>query len=164
MLKAICILGGTLLLVATAPSQANATSGAHFFPDTAPSVTDSGALSVYIDEAGVGQELVNYAIVWSAQADYGCINGGSNHPQASNKEGTAGGGTDYPQFNPENGRVEVTYLVPNTPPPAAPDFSCPPGQEAVLAKVTYTGTLTDLTNGAGPVSLDVFRTFFPFKK
>ena len=34
---------------------------------------DNGALSIFIDESGVGQLTVNYTLDWTATADYGCI-------------------------------------------------------------------------------------------
>jgi hypothetical protein len=150
---------GVLALGATA---AQATSGAHFFSDTAASVTDSGALAVTIDEAGVGQQQVNYTLTWSATADYGCINGGGNHPSATNKQTTATGGTDTFSETPQNGRVNVTINVPGTPPPAT-GFSCPSGQTLVLADVSYTAHLADTTNNVS-TDLSASRTFFTFKK
>jgi hypothetical protein len=141
---------------------ASATSGAHFMPDTSASVTDSGALSVFIDEAGVGQQQVNYTLTWSATADYGCINGGGNHPKASNKQTTSSGGADSFSESPINGRVMATELVPGTPPPAT-GFSCPSGQTLVLADVSYSATLTDTTNGNVSISLSASRIFFTFK-
>jgi len=61
------------------------TSGAHFF-SASGSVLDNGDLAISFDEAGLGNENVNYTVTANAQAFYGCINGGGNHPQATNKE------------------------------------------------------------------------------
>jgi hypothetical protein len=152
---------GVLALGATA---AQATSGAHFMKDTSASVTSSGALSIFIDEAGVGQQQVNYTLVWSGTADYGCINGGGNHPQAANKQTTGSGGTQTFSESPINGRVMATVLVDGTPPPAPTGFSCPNGQTLVLADVSYTATLTDTTNGNVSINLSASHTFFTFKK
>jgi hypothetical protein len=153
-----------LLMLALYVVGAEATSGAHFMKDTSASVTDSGALSVFIDEAGVGQQTVNYTLAWSGTADYGCINGGGNHPQASNKETTSSGGADSFSESPINGRVMATELVPGTPPPAPSSFSCPSGQTLVLADVSYSATLTDTTNGNVSITLTASRIFFTFKK
>lgn len=139
------------------------TSGAHFMPDTAASVADNGALAVFIDEAGVGQENVDYTLTWTATADYGCINGGGNHPQATNKETTTTGGADTFSESPINGRIMVAISVPGTPPPPPSNFSCPSGQTLVLADVTYSATLADTTNNAS-TTLSASRTFFTFKK
>lgn len=141
---------------------ASATSGAHFMPDTSASVTDSGALSVFIDEAGVGQQTVNYTLAWTATADYGCINGGGNHPKAANKETTSTSGTSDFSESPINGRVMATVTVSGTPPPPANGFSCPSGQTLVLADVSYSATLTDTTNNAS-TTLSASRIFFTFR-
>jgi len=142
---------------------ASATSGAHFFNDTAASVSSTGALVVTIDEAGVGQALVNYDLNWNATADYGCINGGGNHPQATNKETVNAGADTTFSESPINGRVHADFTVPGTPPPVTNGFTCPSGQTLVLADVTYTATLTDDTNHVSK-DLAASATFFTFKK
>jgi hypothetical protein len=141
---------------------ASATSGAHFMPGTAASVADNGALVIAIDEAGVGNALVNYTVVWNATADYGCINGGGNHPKATNKSTTTTGGTSSFSESPINGRVHASVTVDGTPPPVTNGFACPNGQTLVLADVSYTATLTDTTNNAS-IDLTASRTFFQFK-
>lgn len=155
-----------ILMTALYVVGAGATSGAHFMSDTGASVVvggpNNGALSVFIDEAGLGQATVDYTLTWSATADYGCINGGGNHPQASNKETTSSGGATTFSETPKNGRVMATVLVPGTPPPAT-GFSCPSGQTLVLADVSYAATLTDTTNHVS-ITLSASHTFFTFKK
>lgn len=154
---------GAAAAVITFAAPALATSGAHFFHDTGATVADNGSLSVTIDEAGVGQQLVDYDVSWTAVADYGCINGGGNHPQASNKETVSTGGDALISFSPVNGRVHATIDVAGTPPPVTNGFTCPNGQALVLADVTYSASLSDLTN---VVSKDVSasRIFFTFRK
>ena len=93
----------------------SATQGAHFMPATDGSVADNGALVITIDEAGLGNALVSYTLDWTAVANYGCINGGGNHPQASNKETVeTGAALDFNE-QAKNGRVQVTFAVPGTP-------------------------------------------------
>lgn len=159
------LLATVLIFVLTLLGKAQ-TSGAHFFSVDA-TVTSNGDLTISFDEAGLGNGDINYTASATAQAFYGCINGGSNHPQATNKESvqaqTSTGGT----FKAKNGRVSGTLVLPVPPPPAS--FSCPSGQTAVLASVTYTGTiLTDSTNGVIVEQADMTgtfsRTFFSFKK
>jgi hypothetical protein len=142
------------------------TSGAHFFTVDA-TVTSTGDLAISFDEAGLGNGDINYTASAAAQAFYGCINGGGNHPQATNKESvqaqTSTGGT----FKAKNGRVSGTLVLPVPPPPAS--FSCPGGQIAVLASVIYTGAiLTDSTSGVSVDQADMTgtfsRTFFTFRK
>ena len=164
LLYLVTFVSTSLALFGLGAASAGATSGAHFKPDTSASVTDSGALSIAIDEAGVGQQTVNYTLVWTATADYGCINGGSNHPQATNKATSSVGGSSIFAESPINGRVMTTVLVPDSPPPAPSGFSCPSGQTLVLADVSYSATLTDTTNGNVSVALAASRTFFTFKK
>jgi hypothetical protein len=141
---------------------ASATSGAHFMPATAASVADNGALTIFIDEAGVGQQTVNYTLAWSATADYGCVNGGGNHPKAANKQTTTASGSSSFSESPINGRVMASVTVDGTPPPVANGFTCPSGQTLVLADVSYGATLTDTTNNAS-IDLTASRTFFTFK-
>lgn len=164
LLYRITMMGITLVgAIALGTSAAQATSGAHYMPDTKASVTDAGALSVFIDEAGVGQQTVNYSLAWTGTADYGCINGGGNHPQASNKETISSGDSTTFSESPINGRVKATVTVDGTPPPAT-GFSCPNGQRLVLADVSYTATLTDTTNHDVSITFTVSRTFFKFRK
>jgi hypothetical protein len=135
----MCI--GTLLFVAV--GQATATSGAHFFSATGV-VNDNASLTVTWDEAGVGQQTVNYTLTGTAAATFACINGGGNHPKAANKETVNSAVSAGASFTPQNGRVSGSI---NAPSPSAGSFTCPSGQTLVLAKVTYRGlVLTDTTN------------------
>ncbi|HEU5211595.1 MAG TPA: hypothetical protein VFU10_02385 [Gaiellaceae bacterium] len=155
-LFAIIALAG---LLAFGALTASATSGAHFFHKASKStVNNQGALVVSWDEAGVGQDQVNYILSADASATYACINGGGNHPQASNKE-TFNGPLSSPEtgFLPENGRVQGTLSVG---PLSSGNFSCPNGQQLVLACVSYTNiTLTDTTNGVTETFADTSRVF-----
>jgi hypothetical protein len=132
------------------------TSGAHFFKATA-SISDTGALVVTFDEAGVGQQQVNYTVTADASATYACINGGGNHPKAANKA-TFNGPVSSPTvgFQPENGRVKGSISVG---PLGSGNFSCPSGQTLVLASVSYSNiTLTDVTNGVTATIGSVSKT------
>jgi hypothetical protein len=146
-------------LLAFGAVTASATSGAHFFHKASTStVNNAGALVVSWDEAGVGQDQVNYILSADASATYACINGGGNHPQASNKE-TFNGPLQSPEtgFLPENGRVKGTLSVG---PLSAGSFSCPNGQTLVLACVSYSNiSLTDTTNNVTETFADTSRSF-----
>ena len=135
---------------------ASATSGAHFF-SARGAVADNGNLVVSFDEAGVGQQTVNLSFTATGSATYACINGGGNHPKASNKQTVNGPVGASGSFAPtKNGRVTGSLSAP--PPPST--LVCPSGQTFVLACVTYTGiTLTDNTNGVTASIADVSRTF-----
>lgn len=141
-------------------SAAGATSGAHFFrKGTNAAIGDNGGLVVNIDEAGVGQLAVDYDLSLTAVADFGCLNGGGNHPKAANKETVSNTFVDEFSVLPENGRVTTTLTEPG---PSAGSFSCPNGQTLVLADVTWTATLTDETNGVSITFGPLTRTFFQF--
>ena len=139
-------------------SSAAATSGAHF-KSASGSVNNNGSLVVSFDEAGVGQQQVNYTLdVTTASATYACINGGGNHPKAANKETHSSSLTTQAAFDPTNGRVRASIT---TGPVSAGSFSCPSGQRLVLANVSYSGiTLTDTTNNVSTTVADTSATFF----
>jgi hypothetical protein len=144
MRRLIGILSVCLLLFATTPSFA--TSGAHFFNDTSASVdTSTGGLLINIDEAGVGQDLVNYTASFSASATYQCFNNGGKHPKAGNKETVGQTVTANFSEQPQNGRVQTSITISGTP-VAQGSFTCPSGQTLFLVDVSYTGTLNDTTN------------------
>jgi hypothetical protein len=137
---------------------AGATSGAHFFSATG-SVNGSGSLVVAWDEAGVGQQQINYVLTADSTAVYACINGGNNHPKAANKA-TFSGPLTSPSvgFLPQNGRVVGSISLG---PISAGSFSCPSGQRLVLASVSYTNIqLTDTTNNVSTSVADTSTTFF----
>jgi hypothetical protein len=152
----IAMVGVTALTFWTVA--ASATSGAHFF-STSRSINDSGALVVSWDEAGVGQATVNYTISADGTATYACINGGGNHPKATNKatvNGPVSASGTFPRT--KNGRVTGSL---SAGPPSAGSFSCPSGQHLVLASVSYTNiVLTDTTNNVSVNLADISRTFF----
>src|SRR6266704_6335903 len=106
-LRGALALLAALALMGLGALGAQATSGAHFFSATG-SVANSGALQVSWDEAGVGQQQVNYKLTTDAFALYACINGGGNHPKAANKQSVNGPITSPTAgVNPINGRVKV---------------------------------------------------------
>ena len=135
-----------------------ASADAPKFHAATSSVDNSGALVVNFDERGLGNGNIDYTLTADATAVFACINGGGNHPKASNKETinsevSAGG-----SFEPKNGRVVASL---SAGPPSAGDFSCPNGQRLVLASVAYTNiVLTDTTNGVATSVADASRTFF----
>ena len=123
---------------------------AHFARASA-SVDDSGALVVTWDERGLGNGgadgNVNYTLTADASATFGCINGGGNHPKATNKETVNGPlSADISLPVGKNGRIIGALTVG---PLDAGDFSCPGGQTLVLGSVSYSNvSLTDTTNGS----------------
>jgi hypothetical protein len=161
MTKSLRLIVASLVVSVAAlvsASAASATSGAHFF-NVSSSVNDAGSLIVGYDEAGVGNATVNYTINTTASAVYACINGGSNHPKAANKETASASLTVSFSKDPTNGRV-TGVTSPPVGPPSAGAFSCPSGQTLVLASVSYTTTtLTDTSNNVATAVPDASRTF-----
>jgi hypothetical protein len=141
--------------LATHSAQA-ATSGAHFMSSSG-SVNDAGALVVTFDESGLGNADITYTLGADATAVYACINGGGNHPKATNKETVQGQVSTGGTFQAKNGRVQASLV---TGPLSAGSFTCPSGQTLVLASVSYRNiTLTDTTNSVSTTIPDTSRTF-----
>src|SRR5438552_14794514 len=78
-------------------------------------------------EAGLGNTVTTERVTCSADATavYECINGGSNHPKAANKETVNGPVSSPGTFPVRNGSVTGSITVG---PPSAGSFSCPSGQ------------------------------------
>ncbi len=136
---------------------------ANFYSVSSSVVTSGpqkGALKVSWDERGLGNGDINYTLTANASAVFACINGGGNHPKATNKETinseVSAGGT----FEAKNGRIIASLTAG---PPSAGSFSCPSGQSLVLASVEYTNiVLTDTTNNSSVNVADTSFTFFTF--
>src|SRR5262245_42992709 len=105
-MRKLLFLGALFLAVGALTAQAAlaSTSGAHFKSATG-SVNNSGALVVSWDEAGLGNENIDYTLTADATAIYACINGGGNHPKATNKETRQGQVSTGGSFQAKNGRV-----------------------------------------------------------
>src|SRR5262249_37298182 len=93
------------------------------FLSAAASVDNSGRLVGACKEAGLGTApAVNISCTANATAAFAGINGGKNHPQASNKEtvnGPVSGGGAFPVRNGQTtGSITVS-------PPGPGIFSCP---------------------------------------
>src|SRR5215207_9245595 len=152
------ILLTTATLVAIFALAAPAFAAAPQFKAATSSVNNDGALVVSFDERGLGNDNVTYTLTADATALYACINRGGKNPEAANKESfedqVSGGGS----FEVKNGRVVASLTAG---PLLAPQFTCPSGQNRVLAAVTYTNiVLTDTTNGVSTSVADASRTFF----
>ncbi|HEY3208362.1 MAG TPA: hypothetical protein VGL18_01000 [Actinomycetota bacterium] len=144
------------LLGLTIQSALASTSGAHFMSVSA-SINGSGALVVSWDEAGLGNENIDYTLTADATATYACINNGGHHPKASNKETVAAQVGSGGSFQAKNGRVQASLTAG---PLEDPSFQCPSGQTRILARVTYSNiVLTDTTNNVSAEPADVCRSF-----
>jgi len=151
----VLVLALALLGLSTQGALAS-TSGAHFFSATS-AVNGSGALVVTWDEAGLGNENIDYTLAADATAIYACINNGGHHPKASNKESVNGSVSTGGSFQSRNGRVKASLTAG---PLTDPSFTCPSGQTRILAKVTYSNiVLTDTSNDVTANPADVCRSF-----
>ncbi len=121
------ILGG-LAAVVFAAGPALAVS-AHFVTAKVTSVT-SDTITVQFKEAGLGNSLNSVNITVNATAE--CINGGSNHPKASNKEAFSVSGA----FSVSNGQASGSL----TDSAAAISPPCSPPMVIAWTNVTVTDT------------------------
>jgi hypothetical protein len=147
--------GTTLLLMAIAIPAAFADSP-HFISASASGPNSAGQLTVSFMESGLGNnQLITYVASADATATYACINGGGNHPKATNKETVSGPVSAEGTFSSgKNGTISRSLTLD---PPSAGSFSCPSGQTLVLAFVSYTNVaITDTTNS---VSESIAGTF-----
>ena len=128
------------------------------FVSASASVSSSGQLACTFKEAGLGDnQLINYQCSGTATALYQCFNNGGNHPKAANKETVTSPVSGSGQFNSgRNGQVTGSIPISNTP-PGPGSFSCPSGQSLFLQSVSFTGMLTDQTNGVS-TDIQVSRT------
>lgn len=157
MRRILIAVFATASLLFSAGSALAATSGAHFKSAT-DSVNSSGALVVNFNEAGLGNENIQYTLTTDATATYACINGGGNHPKAANKETRSSALSTGGTFQAKNGRVDASLT---TGPVSAGSFTCPSGQRLVLANVSYSNiVLTDTTNNVSTTLPDISRIFF----
>jgi hypothetical protein len=136
-----------LLATALAVVAGSALAAAHFMSAEA-SVNSDGALVVSFDETGLGNGNVNYTLSANGAAVYACFNKGGKNPSATNKVGPSALDVAEGTFKAKNGRVQGSLLAG---PPGSGTFSCPSGQDMVLACVKYTNVvLTDTTNQVSP--------------
>ncbi len=103
-----------MLMLVLAVSAAFAVS-AHFLFANVTSVT-SNTITVAFKEAGLGNSLNSVTITLNATAE--CINPGSKHPKAANKESVSASGV----FNISNGQAHgsLTASASNISPPCSP--------------------------------------------
>jgi len=151
----LLLAGLAISLGSAAAAQA---SSPHFLKAQA-AVGNDGSLECVFKEAGLGNvPSVFISCSADATAVFACINGGGNHPKASNKEtvnGPVSGGGDFPV---RNGATSGTISVD---PPGAGDFTCPGGQKLVLASVCYADvTLTGLGETTTAEPNPACRVFF----
>jgi hypothetical protein len=166
MRRLLMLLFGPLALVLSAlvlvvgPAAADSP---HFISEGTASITSTGAYHVAnFKEAGLGNTVTTEAITLSATATatYACVNGGGNHPKASNKQSVTTPVTNTQSFPVRNGQTTGSISVG---PPAAGPFKppCSPPQTVVLAFVSYTNVeLIGLAGDTSPEP-DLSACLFP---
>jgi hypothetical protein len=152
-LKSLILVGVMAVFTALAVPVALADSP-HFISEGTASINSSGAYVVTnFKEAGLGSTTTTEAITLSATATatYACINGGGNHPKASNKQSVTTPVSNTANFSVRNGQTTGSLSVG---PPAAGPFSppCSPPQTVELVFVSYTNVV--LTGLAGDTSAE----------
>jgi hypothetical protein len=138
-----CALAITLLALTVTTAFAAAP---HFISASAAFAGSGPNLDVSFKEAGLGDNLlITYVATADGTAVYACINGGGNHPKASNKETVSGPVSATGTFSSgKNGTISQSLTLH---PPSKGNFSCPSGQKLVIAFVSYSNVaITDTTN------------------
>jgi len=141
----ICLLALATFLVTAAQAQSP-----HFIK-TSASVQNNGNLTVSFKEAGLGSNVnIDYLASANGSATYGCINGGGNHPKATNKETVNGPVSAGGTFSSgQNGTISQSLTIA---PPGPGNFSCPGGQTLLLGTVSYSNvSISDNTNSVSEV-------------
>lgn len=157
LLSAVFLCALANLLVSGARAQ-----NPHFITDSdslSTVSTDPDDLVTSWKESGLGNDvLISYTASANATAGYACINGGGNHPSASNKETVNGPVSASGTFSSgKNGSISQSLTAEE---PSAGNFSCPGGQTLVLDSVSYTNVqLCDTTDGICESLPDVSKTF-----
>ena len=114
-----------------------AAGGSPHFIANATSCTQVGNnLVCTFKEAGLESgSIETVSVTVSADADYGCVNGGGTVPSDPKKsiEGNLTSSGEFPAA--KNGNIVGSVTV--SPIPANQALSCPPGQTATLISITY---------------------------
>jgi hypothetical protein len=133
-----------LALMVTALAAVPALAASPHFLRQSATIDNSGNLVVTFKEAGLGNalETATYRVTGSVTANYGCINRGSKHPEAANKEAVSTNFDSSQTFPVRNGSATGTITIPL--PEATLD--CPGNQVETLLDVTYFNVT--LTSGA----------------
>ena len=133
-------------------------SGAHFM--SASAALNGSYLHVEFREAGLGNnQTIHYLDTAHASAVYACINGGSKNPSATNKRTVDANVAQPGDFS--SGKNGSLYGSLDIAPPAATSFTCPSGQQRVMASIAYSNVaVTDTNNGVtAPIAGTYGATF-----
>ena len=108
-------------------------------------------------EVGLGSGDVVYSLETVVTATFGCVNGGTNNPKASNKTTvTEPVGASAELAADRNGRITGSIVLVTGSISSPAGFSCPPGQTEAALEAAFThNTITDATNGVTATDDDI---------
>jgi hypothetical protein len=132
-MRRILVLLGMIVLATILPATAAWAGSPHFVSNTVTATRDGDSLTVSGKEAGLGDEAqVHIVVTATAQ----CINPGSNHPKAGNKESLSAEG-DFPV---QNGKAEFSLTL-----TAVFQPDCSPPMTVVFTDVVVTDTTSGIS-------------------
>jgi hypothetical protein len=126
----VCIAGLFAFVLGTHAAFAGSP---HFVSNTVSATRDGNTITVSGKEAGLGDESQVHIVV---NATAQCINPGSHHPKAANKESVSASG-DFPV---QNGKAEFSLSLTAT---FQPD--CTPPMTVVYTNVSVTDTTSGIS-------------------
>jgi hypothetical protein len=158
MRRFLVLFGVAVAAIALLVSSASA-ANPHFIRASASGPTNSGQLSVNFKIAGLG-DTVTTTVTASADATavYACRNHGNNFPSDPKKQQVSGPVSNSGQFTSgKNGQINGSLTLS----PPASTLDCPPGQQEVLASVSYTNVaVSEPSAGTTSIPGTFSRVFF----
>jgi hypothetical protein len=114
-------------------------------------------------EAGIGSTNVDYNISTDVTATFGCVNNGSNQPNATNKTAVTEPVQTTAQLpTDKNGNVSASVVLDTSSVGPPPGFSCPSGQKEEALSATFSSNaITDTTNNVSVKLGDIMVTLGP---
>jgi hypothetical protein len=161
-MKKLRILICTMIALASFMAITVWATSPHFISCSASGVNSDGSLNSCFKIAGLGtNQLVTVTASATADAIYGCLNGGKQCPNAANKVEVKSNVSASGTFSSgKNGQVTACLTI--DPPPTT--LTCPPGQDLVLVSVSYTNVTVSSDASADTCSTtpsNFAANFFP---
>jgi hypothetical protein len=136
-MKKLSILTCTVIALSSFIAISVWAASPHFINCSASGVTSKGELQACFKISGLGDnQLVTVTANATADAVYGCLNHGSQCPNAANKVEVKSNVSSTGTF-PSGKNGQVTACLTVDPPPTT--LTCPNGQKLVLVSISYTG-------------------------
>jgi hypothetical protein len=160
-MKHLSILTLTIIALSSFVATSVRAASPHFNSCSASGVNSDGTLQVCFKIAGLGDnQTLTVTASATADATYGCLNGGQECPNAANKVNVQDDVSASGTFTSgKNGQITgcLTVEPPDT------TLTCPNGQDLVLVEISYTNASVSAP-GAGTcnTSPGTFeKNFFP---